>query len=151
MTTVFTRLILSRGGEKKSSKKSTALAVDATGRKRRGILGRVSAGDENFYRHRWNEGENNKQRAGSGSEPAASRQERKALTWLFGGDIDHAAGRTHSGAVVGPEGHVVGAAALQVPNQQGRLVPHRPDDAGRVLPLLHTPVLQLQKQRKEKK
>lgn len=77
-------------------------------------------------------------------------KKKKALTRLFGGDIDHAAGRTHSGAVVGPEGHVIGAAALQVPNQQGRLVPHCPDDAGRILPLLHTPVLQLQKQEKRK-
>lgn len=45
---------------------------------------------------------------------------------------------------------MIGAAALQVPHQQGRLVAHRPDDAGRVLPLLHAPVLQLNTEKANK-
>lgn len=42
----------------------------------------------------------------------------KALTWLFGRDIDYVARRTHSSAVIGPEGHVIGAAALQIPDEK---------------------------------
>lgn len=45
---------------------------------------------------------------------------------------------------------MIGAAALQVTHQQGRLVAHRPDDAGRVLPLLHAPVLQLNTEKANK-
>lgn len=67
----------------------------------------------------------------------------KALTWLFGCDIDYVARRTHSSAVIGPEGHVIGTAALQIPDEKRCFIPHRPDDAGGVLLLLHTPVLQL--------
>lgn len=38
------------------------------------------------------------------------------LTWFLGCDIDYAALWTHSCTVIGPQGYVVGPAALQIPD-----------------------------------
>lgn len=70
----------------------------------------------------------------------------KALTWFFGCDIDCVALRTHSSAVIGPQGHVIGAPALQVPDEDRSFIPHRPDDTASVWLLPLAPVLQLKAQ-----
>lgn len=41
----------------------------------------------------------------------------RALTWFLGCDIDYVALWAHSSAVIGPQGHVIGAAALQIPDE----------------------------------
>ncbi len=66
-----------------------------------------------------------------------------ALTWFLGRDIDNAALWTHSSAVIGPQGHVISTAALQIPDEDWSFIPHCPDHTGcvRLLPL--PPVLQL--------
>lgn len=65
------------------------------------------------------------------------------LTWFLCGDIDYDALWTHSCTVVGLQVHVVGAAALQVPDEHWGFIPHRPDDLGRLLLFLLAPVSQL--------
>lgn len=67
----------------------------------------------------------------------------RALTWLLGCDIDDEALWTHSSTVIGAQGHVIGPAALQIPDEDGRFISHRPDHTGCVLLLPLTPVLQL--------
>lgn len=42
---------------------------------------------------------------------------KKALTWFFGCDIDYVALWTHSSTVIGSQGHVIGTAALQIPDE----------------------------------
>lgn len=63
-------------------------------------------------------GECKKRKKKSRSSLSESAAALKALTWLFGCDIDYVARRTHSSAVIGPEGHVIGTAALQIPDEK---------------------------------
>lgn len=41
----------------------------------------------------------------------------RALTWFLSCDIDYAALWTHSSTVIGPQGHVIGTAAFQIPDE----------------------------------